>query len=361
MSENEFYKNPENVYGLLGVDPIEMEFGYSLIPLVDEKKGGSFIDRVVMLRRQFAVEMGMVVPSVRLRDNMGLGPNDYVIKLRGEEIARGQVLADHFLAMNPGNVIEEVAGIDTVEPAFGIPARWVAAEMRETAQMSGYTIIDPLSVLVTHLSELIKKHAHELLGRREIGALLEHVRKTHKDLVNDLIPSVIGMGELQKVLCNLLAEQIPIRDMVTILETLSEFAPTVKDADILTEYVRQALRRTITRKFTDAGRLRVLTVNPELENIIMGGVKKTEHGSYVAIEPETMQKIASAHMREMDRLQQTGASPVVLTSPLVRVYYKKLLEQFNQSAVVLSFSEIDPAIHIQSLGTISVQGVLSRA
>ncbi len=361
ISENEFYKNPENVYTLLGVEQIEMEFGYSLIPLVDEKKGGNFIDRVVMLRRQFATDMGMIIPSVRLRDNMGLGPNQYVIKLKGEEIARGEVLVDHFLAMNPGEVIEEIEGIDAIEPAFGIKARWISADQRENAQMSGYTIIDPLSVIVTHLSELIKKHAHELLGRREVSGLLENVKKTNKELVDDIIPSILSLGDLQKVLGNLLSEQIPIKDMATILETVGEFALTVKDTDILTEYVRQALKRTITRKFTDSGRLKVVTVNPDLENVIMNNVKKTEHGSYVSMEPEAMQRIITAHITEMGRIKDIISNPVVLTSPVVRVYYKKLIEQFNQNTVVLSFNEIDPAVHIQSLGTISVQNAFSHA
>lgn len=353
MSETEFYKDPQNIYSLINVELLEMEFGYSLIPLVDEKKGGSFIDRVVMLRRQFAAEMGMVIPSVRLRDNIELNPNQYIIKLKGEEIARGEVLVDHFLAMNPGGA-DDVEGIDTVEPAFGIPAKWVTAEMRETAQMSGYTIIDPLSVIVTHLSEAIKRHAYELLGQREVNGLLDNLKKTNKTIVEDLIPSVLSVSDLQKILSNLLMEQIPIRDLTTVLETAGEFAPTVKDMDLLTEYVRQSLKRTITRKFAEDGSIKVITLNPELENIILNSVKKTDHGSYVSIDPDIVQKMIASHLKEIGRIKDIVSNPVILTSPVVRVYYRKLIEQFIEDAIVLSFNEIEPSVRVQSLGTISI-------
>jgi flagellar biosynthesis protein FlhA len=353
MSETEFYKDPQNIYSLINVELLEMEFGYSLIPLVDEKKGGSFIDRVVMLRRQFATDMGLVIPSVRLRDNIELNPNQYIIKLKGEEIARGEVLVDHFLAMNPGGA-DEIEGIDTVEPAFGIPAKWVTAEMRETAQMSGYTIIDPLSVIVTHLSESIKKHAYELLGQREVNGLLDNLKKTNKSIVEDLIPSVLSVSDLQKVLSNLLMEQVPIRDLTTILETAGEFAPTVKDMDLLTEYVRQSLKRTITRKFAEDGSIKVITLNPELENIILNSVKKTDHGSYVSIDPDIVQKMIASHLKEIGRLKDIVSNPVILTSPVIRVYYRKLIEQFIEDAIVLSFNEIEPSVRVQSLGTISI-------
>lgn len=353
MSETEFYKDPQNIYSLINVELLEMEFGYSLIPLVDEKKGGSFIDRVVMLRRQFATDMGLVIPSVRLRDNIELNPNQYIIKLKGEEIARGEVLVDHFLAMNPGGA-DEIEGIETVEPAFGIPAKWVTAEMRETAQMSGYTIIDPLSVIVTHLSESIKKHAYELLGQREVNGLLDNLKKTNKSIVEDLIPSVLSVSDLQKVLSNLLMEQVPIRDLTTILETAGEFAPTVKDMDLLTEYVRQSLKRTITRKFAEDGSIKVITLNPELENIILNSVKKTDHGSYVSIDPDIVQKMIASHLKEIGRLKDIVSNPVILTSPVVRVYYRKLIEQFIEDAIVLSFNEIEPSVRVQSLGTISI-------
>ena len=354
VSESEFYRNTDNIYSLLSVEPVEVEVGYSLIPLVDESRGGNFINRVVMLRRQFAEEFGMVVPAVTLRDNAELGVNEYVIRIRGEAVAAGEVLADHFLAMNPIEGAQEIDGIDTLEPTFRIPAKWIAADLRETAQMSGYTVIDPLSVIVTHLSEVIKKHARELFGRKELILLLDNLRKTNRELVDDLVPNTVTHLDLQKVLGNLLGEQVPIRDLQTILETLGEYAPTVKDADLLTEYVRQALKRTITRRFAQEGSLKVITLNPEIENTIMSGVRKSGTNSYVSLEPAVLQKIVSSHMEQENRLKDQLNDVVVLTSPVVRCYYRKLIEQFSSEAVVLSFNEINHDVNIQALGTISI-------
>ncbi len=354
VNETEFYKNTDNIYTLLSVEPVEVEVGYSLIPLVDESRGGNFINRVVMLRRQFAEEMGMVVPAVTLRDNAMLGINEYVIKVKGEEVARGEVLADHYLAMNAISGAQQIDGIETLEPAFKLPAKWITADNRELAQMSGYTIIDPLSVIVTHLSEIIKRHSHELFTRKDLVHLLDNLRKTHKELVDDIVPNVVPHVELQKVLCNLLAEQIPIRDLPTILETLSEHLPGVKDADLLTEYVRQALKRTITRKYAQDGNLKVITLNPEIENMIMSGVRKAGNNSYVSLEPNVLQNIVNSHMKEEKRLKDHLGDVVVLTSPVVRCYYKRLMDQFSSEAVVLSFSEINQDINIQALGTISI-------
>ncbi len=353
-SEREFYKNPENIYSTLNVEPVEMEFGYSLVPLVDEKKGGSFIDRVVILRRQFALEMGMVIPSVHIRDDAGLDPNEYVIKLRGEQVAKGEVLVDHFLCIGMTGAEEEIDGVDTFEPAFGLQAKWVDAANREKAQIFGYTVIDPLSVIITHLSEVIKKHAHELLGRREVNLLLDNLKKNDKAIVEDIVPGIISVGDLQKVLCNLLMEQIPIRDLGTILETVGNYASAVKDTELLTEYVRQALKRTITHKFTDDGTLKVVTVGADLENLIINSVKKSEHGSYVSMDPEIMQKIVSAHITEMGKIKELVKNPIILTSPVVRLYYRKLVEQFVSEAVVLSFNEIDAGVKVQSVGIIAI-------
>lgn len=354
VNETEFYKNTDNIYSLLSVEPVEVEVGYSLVPLVDESKGGNFINRVVMLRRQFAEEMGMVLPAVTLRDNAGLDINEYVIKIKGEEVAHGEVLADHYLAMNGINDAQEIEGIDTLEPAFKLPAKWITADNREYAQMSGYTVIDPLSVIVTHLSEIIKKHAHELFSRKDLMHLLDNLRKTHKELVDDIVPNVVPHVELQKVLCNLLSERIPIRDLPTILETLSEHMPGVKDTDLLTEYVRQALKRTITRKYAQDGNLKVITLNPEIENLIMNGVRKSGNNSYVSLEPNVLQNIVNSHMKEESRIRERLGDVVVLTSPVVRCYYKRLMDQFSSEAVVLSFSEINQDVNIQALGTISI-------
>ncbi len=354
LTETEFYKDPEHIYDLLGVEPIEVEFGYSLIPLVDERKGGSFIDRMVMLRRQFALEMGMVIPSVRLRDDAGLEPSQYVIKLKGELVAQGQVLVDHYLVIGLNDEEDDIEGIDTVEPAFGIKGKWVDAENREKAQIFGYTVIDPLSVIITHLSEVVKKHANELLGRKEVNRLLDKLKKSDKFIVDDVIPGIISVGGLQKVLCNLLMEQIPIRDMATILETIGEYGATVKDTELLTEYVRQALKRTITRKFADSGTLKVITIDSNLENMIMGSVKKNEHGAYLTMEPDSVQKIVKAHMKEIGHIGDMLKTPIILTSPVVRLYYKKLIEQFVLEPVVLSFNEIETDVKIQSVGMIAI-------
>lgn len=296
----------------------------------------------------------MVVPAVTLRDDAQLGVNEYAIKVKGEVAATGEVLADHFLAMNPIEGAQEIDGIDTIEPAFEIPAKWIAADLRETAQMSGYTVIDPLSVIVTHLSEVIKKNAKVLFGRKELIMLLDNLRKVNKELVDDLVPGVVSHLELQKVLGNLLGEQIPIRDFETILETVGEHAPTVKDSDLITEYVRQALRRTITRRFAQDGSLKVVTLNPEIENLIMSGVRKSGANSYVSLEPEVLQNIVNSHMEQENKLKDQLSDLIVLTSPVVRCYYKKLIEQFSSEAVVLSFSEINNDVNIQALGTISI-------
>ena len=354
VSETSFYKNTENIYTLLNIEPIEMEFGYSLLPLIDESKGGSFIDRVVMLRRQFATDIGMVIPSVRLRDNASINPNQYIMKLKGEEVAKGEVLINHYLAMNTGESDEEIEGIDTTEPAFGLSAKWVSEEIRDTALMSGYTVIDPLSVILTHFSEIIKKHAYELLSRQDVSSLLDNLKKSNKSVVEDIVPTIISIGDLQKVLSNLLMEQIPIKDLTTILETLADYAGTTKDVEILTEYVRQALKRTITRKFASDGKLKVITLNPDLENLILTSVKKTDHGSYCMVEPDVLQKIIIAHTKEMERISEVVMDPVILASPIVRLYYKKLIEQFAPDSVVLSYNEIESTVQIQSLGLISI-------
>ena len=354
LSETEFYKNTDNIYSLINIEPIEVEFGYSLVPLVDETKGGNFLNRVVMLRRQFAEEQGFVIPTVRLRDNAELGVSEYVIKIKGEPVASGEVLADRYLAMNQSGSEDKLQGIDTVEPVFKIPAKWITEDKRERALMNGYTIIDPLSVIITHLSEIIKIHAHEIFGRKELIALLDNMKKINKEIVEDTVPSIISTVNLQKVLCNLLAEQVPIRDLTTILETVSEYAPTIKDMDMLTEYVRQALKRTISRRYVRDGAIRVLTLDPEIENLIMSNIKKAGVASYVSLEPDIMQRIITAQLKEEERIKAGVDDIVVLTSPIVRFYYKRLIEQFSSQAVVLSFNEIGTDTNVQAVGSISV-------
>ncbi|WRS26678.1 flagellar biosynthesis protein FlhA [Oscillospiraceae bacterium MB08-C2-2] len=354
FNEAAFYKNIDNVYGLLNVDPIEMEFGYSLVPLVDESSGGSFIDRIVMFRKQFASEYGVVIPTVRLRDNGLLNPNQYVIKLKGEEVGRGEVLVDYYLALDPGGTTGEVEGIDTVEPAYGIPGKWILEESREAAEVYGYTVIDPLSVIVTHMSEVIRRYAHELLSRQDVNQLLENTAKTNPAIVSDVIPGVIGISDLQKVLGNLLRENVSIRDMETILETIGDYGMTVKDTDLLTEYVRQRLKRTITRQYVNGNVLKVITVDQDVEQTILSSIKKNEQGTYMALEPEKVQAIVSNLMDDINRIKDIVSVPVVLTSPVVRIYLKKMLDQFNPNIVVLSFSEIDPNVQIQALANVQI-------
>ena len=351
-SEADFYKNIDNVYGLLNVDQISMEFGYSLIPLVDEGSGGSFVDRVVMFRKQFVQEMGLVFPSVRLKDSGQLNPNQYSISIKGEQVAQGEVLVDHYLALAPDPDHDTLEGIETVEPAFGIAAKWISEDRRVKAELAGYTLIDPTSVIITHLSEVIKNHAHELLSRQEVGNILANLRRTNEALVNDTIPAIITVGTLQKVLCSLLREGVPIRDIETILETLADYGTTVKDMDMLTEYVRQSLKRAITHRFAEAGQLKVISLDAGIENQIMGAVKRLDTGSYLALDPQTIQGIITAATREIDKIKDIVTVPIILTSPIVRVYFKKLVDQFYLGATVLSFNEIDTDVKIQALGNI---------
>jgi len=353
-SEEEYFKNIDNIYELIQIDPIEMEVGYSLIPLVDEASGGNFIDRVVMFRRQFAQDMGMVVPSVRLRDNGYLNPNEYVIKLKGEEIARGEILVEYFLALDPGNLSGEVDGIETIEPAYGIPSKWITKDKKELAEIYGYTVIDPLSVLITHLSEIIRVHAHELLSRQDLNQLLNNFKKENESLVQEVVPGVVSEGNLQKILGNLLREGIPIKDMQTILETISDYGSSVKDTEMLTEYVRQSLKRTITRKWSEGGQIKVITLSTDVEKLIINAINKNDKGSYLSIEPEIMQKLVSQLLEQINKLKSEINTPIILTSPFVRGYFRKLLDQFYPKAIVLSFNEIDNSIQIQALGNIVI-------
>lgn len=354
LSETEYYKDIDNVYKLLSVEPIEMEFGYSLIPLADESAGGTFIERVVIFRKQFAQEMGMVFPSVRMRDNQNINPNKYVIKIKGEAVADGEILIDHYLALDNGSVSQEIDGIDTIEPAFHIPAKWIPEDKKIMADIAGYTLIDPTSVMITHLSEIIKSHANELLSRQDVKTMVDKLKETNPAIVEDTVPNVVSIAYLQKVLGNLLREGVPIRDLQTILETLSDYSSSLKDMDITTEYVRQALKRTITRRFNDAGQIRVITLDAGVENKIVGAVKKSEQGSYLALDPETIQAIVQSLQMQLDKVRDVIPTPIVLTSPIVRVYFKKLIDQFIPNVIVLSFNEIDNSVQIQAVGNISI-------
>lgn len=353
--ETAYYKNIDNIYGLLQIDLIEMEFGYSIIPLVDEGSGSSFIDRLVTFRKQFAVDMGMVIPAVRLRDNGILNPNQYVIKIKGEVVSEGEVLIDYYLALDPGNLTGTIDGIETIEPAYGIPSKWITPEKKELAEIYGYTVIDPLSVVVTHLSETIRKHAYEVLTRQDVIQLLESAKKADPALVDDVVPNLVSFSRLQKVLCALLKEGVPIRDMETILSTLSDYAATVRETEILTEYVRQALKRTITRKWSDGGQIRVITLDSEVERIIANSINRNDQGSFLSMDPQTTQTIITKLLDSIKKVKAVINVPIILTSPVVRIYFSKLLEQFYPGAIVLSFSELNSDVQIQAVANITLE------
>ncbi|MEN6413175.1 MAG: flagellar biosynthesis protein FlhA [Veillonellales bacterium] len=352
--EKEEVRKPENIISLLQVDPMELEIGYSLIPMVDVGQGGDLLDRVVMIRRQCALELGLIVPTIRIRDNIQLKPNVYVIKLKGIEIAKGELLLDHYLAMNPGSVTEELAGVETVEPAFGLPALWIQEASREQAELAGYTVVDPVSVLTTHLTEVIKAHAAEILGRQEAQTLVDAVKQSNPAVVEELTPGLLSIGDIQKVLANLLEERVSIRDMVTILETLADYAQITKDTEILTEYVRHALGRQISRQYAQNNMVTCLTVDPQLEEKISAAVQRTERGSYVALEPNTMQAVINSLTKELPKLTGLGYQPIVLTNPSVRLYFHKLTDRVAPNLIVLSYSELESKIEVQALGMVKL-------
>ena len=345
---------PENVVSLLQVDPMELEIGYSLIPLVDTGQGGDLLDRIVMIRRQCALELGLVVPTIRIRDNIQIKPNAYIIKLKGIEIAKGELMLDHYLAMNSGTVFEEVPGIETQEPAFGLPALWIPEAEREQAELNGYTVVDAVSVLATHLTEVIKQHASEILGRQETQNLIDNLKKTNPSLVEEVVPELLSVGEIQKVLENLLEERVSIRDMATILEVLADYGRATKDTEILTEYVRHAMARQITQMYVQNGALPCITLDAALENRIAGAVQRTDHGSYVSLDPDSLQRIVTTLSTELEKLTNMGYQPIVLTSPAVRLYFRKLVERSVPGLIVLSQAEIDPNVEIQILGVVKV-------
>ncbi|MDN5314246.1 MAG: flagellar biosynthesis protein FlhA [Clostridiales bacterium] len=347
-------RKPENVVSLLGVDPIELEFGYGLIPLADANQGGDLSDRVVMIRRQCAMDLGLIIPGIRLRDNVLLKTNEYVVRIRGEEIARGEIMADHYLAMNAEESRLPIKGIETVEPAFGLPALWISRSEREKAELAGYTIVDPPSVLATHLSELLKRHANELLDRQQVQTLVDNLKQSQPALVDEVIPKLFTLGEVQKVLSGLLREGVSIRDMGTILETLSDYSGATRNPDMLIEYCRQRLKRTISKRFVGDGIARVITLDPQLEQLIIERLRQTEQGSFVALSPDQIQKLLHNLRSALERMMSVGINPVVLTSPAVRPHFKKMVEQMSPELAVLSYNEIDAAIEIHAEGMVSI-------
>ena len=354
-NDAEEIRKPENVVSLLQVDPIELEFGYGIIPLADVNQGGDLLDRVVMIRRQIALELGTVVPIIRLRDNIQLNPNQYIIKIKGIQVTEGEILFDHYMAMNPGYVEEEITGIPTFEPSFHLPAIWITEGQRERAESLGYTVVDPPSIIATHLTEVIRSHIAELLTRQDIQNLVNNLKDSNPVLVDELVPKLLGLGEIQKVLQNLLAEGISIRDLLTIFETLADHAQTTRDTDVLTEYARQGLKRAISNKYFPSNETTsVITLDPKVEQEIMGAVKQTEQGSYLALDPETTKKIIDSVETEVSKLESLGKNAIIITSPIVRMYFKKLTEDYFKDLIVVSYNEVESNVELQSVGMVTI-------
>lgn len=348
-------RKPESITSLLQVEPIELEFGYGIIPMVDTNLGGDLLERIVLIRRQCAMEMGIILPSIRLRDNVQLGPNEYILKIKGMEIARGEVMADHYLAINMAGAKETITGIETVDPAFGMPALWITKATREKAELLGYTTIDPPSVIATHLTEIIRHHGHEMLNRQQVQTLMDNLKAQQPALVEEVYPKLFSLGEIQKVLVNLLREGVPIRDMETIVETLADYGNLTKDTELLTEYVRQHLKRMITRRFIRDNKASVITLDPQLEQLILERAKQSEAGSYVALEPTQMQLIVGSLRSLVEKVTSQGKTPIVLTSPLVRRKFKRMIEQIAGDLPVLSYGEVEQNVEIHAEGILTVQ------
>ena len=359
VSEEEYFKDVNNVYNLLSVEAIEVEFGYSLIPLVDESVGGRLINRIIIFRRQYAQDMGFVIPSIRLRDSSGLNTNQYCIKIKGEEVAKGEILTDYFLALEPENPEKEIDGIETIEPAYGIPSRWIRPENRELAEIYGYTVIDPLSVLVTHLSEVIKQHVHELITRQEVIHLIENTKKTSPELIDEAFPNLITYSMFQKILTSLLKENVPIKDLETIiesvLETISDTGLPIKDVDGLIENIRTALKRTITRMYCEDGSMKVITLDSELERTMVSCLSKNDRGYYLALSPDILQSLINQITVQLKKFNSIAQSPVILTSQVMRVHFYRLIDQFYPNVRVLSFNEIANNVQIQSIGSLTLE------
>ena len=359
--ESDYYKDINNVYSLLTVEPIEMEFGYSLIPLVDENRGGKLISRIVIFRRQYAQDMGFVIPSIRLHDASSLGTNQYVIRIRGEEVARGEILVDYYLALEPSNPLGEIDGIETVEPAYGIPSRWILPEKKEMAEIYGYNVIDPLSVMLTHLSETVKRYAYELLNRAETMQLVENLKRTSPELVEEVVPNVVSYATLEKVLRNLLKEGVPIRDLGIILETLADALGQNRDIDAATEQERGALARTITRRFCEDGQLRVVTLDAEVERKIISSLTRSEQGVYLALGSDLMQQIITQVADYVRKFNELSQPPILLVSQVIRGYFSRMITQFYPNVYVLSFNEVTSSVQIQAIGNITQEAPVRKA
>ncbi|MFD1414580.1 flagellar biosynthesis protein FlhA [Oceanobacillus jeddahense] len=354
-TESTALKQQENVVNLLNMDPIEFEFGYGLIPLADTSQGGDLLDRVIMIRRQLAIELGLVIPVVRIRDNIQLQPNEYQLKIKGDVVASGELMLDHYLAMAPDFLEDDIEGIDTQEPAFGLPAKWISENVKDEAELSGYTVVDPPSVVSTHLTEVIKKYAFELLGREETKQLIDHLKETNPILVEEVTPEPLSVGDVQKVLAKLLREGVSIRNLPVIFETLADFARLTNDTDVLGEYVRQGLASQITKSFVkDDNSLKVITISGKIEKAIADHIQQTEHGNYLALDPDQQQEIVQAIHKEAEKVSLQEETTIIICSPAVRMYLKQLLDRFLPQVVVLSYNELEPSVEVQSVGVVNI-------
>jgi flagellar biosynthesis protein FlhA len=347
-------RRPENVTSLLQIELIGIELGYGLVPLVDANQGGDLLERVVMIRRQCAIDLGIIVPIIRIRDNIQLSTNEYVIKIKGVQVAAGEVMLDHILALSTDEVKGKLQGIDTVEPTFGLPAIWIPESDREKAELMGYTTVDAPSVIATHMTETIKRHSAELLTRQQVQMLIDNLKGSQPALVEEVVPKLFSLGEIQKVLSNLLNEGISVRDMGTILETLSDYGSIVRDVDLLTEYVRKSLYRSISHQFIPTNKARVITLDPALEQLISEKTKQTEQGTYVALNQDEIQRIYASLKLAIEKMTKLGITPIVLTSPLVRRQFKNITSQMVPDLIVLSYNELDQNVEVYSDGVIAI-------
>ena len=343
----------EKIEELLPVDRMELEIGYALIRLVDAKQGGDLLQRISLIRRQIALELGIIVPSIRIRDNVRLGPNEYSIKIKGVEVARSQAYIDQFLAMDSGAVTGKIPGTETREPAFGLPAVWIPAGRKEQAEMMNYTVVDCSSVLATHITEIIKSHASELLSRQDLNTLLDAVKEKTPAVVEEVVGGTLKAGDIQKVLQALLEERVPIRDMETILETLGDWGARTQDLEVLTEYVRNALARTICNQYRDdEGCIRCVTLDPALEDTINRHVERSDRGSFLTLPPVLANQITNAISEQLKKLIELGAHPVILCSPQIRLILRRLIASALPNVAIIAYNEIVKEVKIESVGMV---------
>ncbi|WP_045518427.1 flagellar biosynthesis protein FlhA [Neobacillus niacini] len=352
--ELEEVRKPENVFALLREDPIEFEFGIGLIMLADVNQGGDLLDRVVAIRRQIALDLGLVVPVIRIRDNIQLNHNEYVIKIKGNEVAKGEILLDHFLMLNPSDEEHGIDGIETVEPTFGLPALWITEDKKDEAELFGYTVIDPSSIVSTHLSETIRKYAHEILGREETTQLINHVKENQPSLVDELIPNILSVGDVQKVLQKLLKENVSIRSLTSIFEALADYSVYTKNPDILTEYVRQALARQLTSQYVRNGVVHAIQVGAGIEKKLADSIQRTEQGDILTIDPESSNQMIHSFSQKIEQMSQLGIRPIILTSAGIRMYVRQMMERTLADTPILSYNELEPNVEVQSVGVINI-------